>query len=70
MNYYDEVQEQYEEIAIQSTDNMPVGAVIEYSGNDIPVGWEKINDYSTTEQDTARRVVVRYFGTAYPQYPD
>ena len=54
MNYYDEVQEQYEEIAIQSTDNMPVGAVIEYSGNDIPVGWEKINDYSTTEQDTGK----------------
>lgn len=54
MNYYDESQEQYEEIAVQSTDNMPVGAVIEYSGNDIPVGWEKVNDYSTTEQDTGK----------------
>lgn len=54
MNYYDESQEQYDEIAVQSTDNMPVGAVIEYSGNDVPVGWEKVNDYSETEQDTGK----------------
>lgn len=54
MNYYDEGQEQYEEIAIQAIDNMPLGAVIEYSGNDVPVGWEKVNDYSTTEVDTGK----------------
>ena len=54
MNYYDEEQEQYEEIAIQAIDNMPLGEVIEYSGNDVPVGWEKINDYSTTEVDTGK----------------
>lgn len=54
MNYYDESQEQYEEIAVQSTDNMPVGAVIEYSGNDVPVGWEKVNDYSTNEVNTGK----------------
>lgn len=54
MNYYDEGQEQYEEIAIQAIDNMPLGAVIDYSGNDVPVGWEKINDYSTTETNTGK----------------
>lgn len=54
MYYLDESTGNYIPQGIKALDNMPVGAVIEYSGNDVPVGWEKVNDYSTTEQDTGK----------------
>ena len=57
MQYYNETSQQYEELSIKALDSMPVGTVVEYTGTDIPNGWEQVNDYSTTEIDTGKRWV-------------
>lgn len=38
-------------------ETLPVGSTIEYTGTvqDIPDGWEEVNDYSTTEIDTGKK---------------
>ena len=41
-----------ESIYVKALDSLPVGSQIEFSGTDIPTGWEQVNDYSTTETDT------------------
>lgn len=48
---------QWEEITIKALDSMPVGSIVDYDGqvSDIPVGWEQVNDYSTTDEiDTGK----------------
>lgn len=48
--------DQWVDVNIKALDSMPVGTKILFDGDvlDIPVGWEEVNDYSTTEIDTGR----------------
>jgi len=43
------------DVNIKALDSMPVGTQVEYTGEDIPTGWEEVNDYSTTEIDTGKK---------------
>ena len=45
-----------EEVYVKALDSMPVGAEIDFTGadSDIPLGWEKVNDYSTSEVNTGK----------------
>ena len=43
------------DLSIKALDSMPVGTQVEYTGTDIPNGWEQVNDYSTTEIDTGKK---------------
>ena len=43
------------DVNIKALDSMPLGTQVEYTGTDIPAGWEQVNDYSTTEIDTGKR---------------
>ena len=44
-----------ESIYVKALDSLPVGSQIEFSGTDIPAGWEEVNDYSTTEVNTGKK---------------
>lgn len=47
--------EQLEKVYVKALDSLPVGSQIEFSGTDIPTGWEQVNDYSTTEMKTGKK---------------
>lgn len=46
----------FEEVYVKALDSLPVGAEIDFTGSasDIPVGWEQVDDYSTTEVNTGK----------------
>lgn len=46
---------QWVDINIKALDSMPVGTQVEFTGDDIPTGWEEVNDYSTTEINTGKK---------------
>ena len=35
-------------------DTLPVGSVIDYTGSTVPAGWEKLDEYSTSEVNTGK----------------
>lgn len=43
------------DVNIKALDSMPVGSQVEFTGTEIPAGWEEVNDYSTTEIDTGKK---------------
>ena len=45
---------QWVDLSIKALDSMPVGTQVEYTGTDIPTGWEQVDDYSTDEVDTGK----------------
>jgi hypothetical protein len=55
MKYRENESEPWKELYIKALDSMPVGTQVEYTGKDIPNGWEEVNDYSTTEMDTGKK---------------
>lgn len=73
MKYKDE-QGNWVSIALPSLDSMPVGTEVDFDGTsaDIPVGWEEVNDYSTSEVNTGKTwidgkpIYRRVFDTATP----
>lgn len=49
MKYKDPVTGELKDIYVKASDTLPVGTVVDYDGEDVPAGWEKIDDYSTNE---------------------
>ena len=47
--------DEWVDLSIKALDSMPVGTQVEYTGTDIPTGWEEVNDYSTTETYTGKK---------------
>lgn len=45
-----------ETVYVKALDSLPVGSEIDFIGSssDIPVGWEQVDDYSTTEVNTGK----------------
>lgn len=43
------------EVTIKALDSMPVGTQVNYTGSDIPVGWQQVNDFSTSEVNTGQK---------------
>lgn len=43
-------------------DSLPVGSVIEFDGNEVPVGYEEVEDVNINEYSTEEIVVGKWFG--------
>ena len=46
MKYKDPVTGELKDIYVKASDTLPVGSVVDYDGEDIPAGWEQIEDDS------------------------
>lgn len=46
----------FEEVYVKALDSLPVGSEIDFTGSvsDIPVGWEQVDSYSTSEVNTGK----------------
>lgn len=44
MKYREDASEPWKELYIKALDSMPIGTQIEFSGTDIPQGWEQVSD--------------------------
>ena len=47
MKYKDPVTGELKDIYVKASDTLPVGAVVDYDGEDIPAGWEQVEDSVT-----------------------
>lgn len=44
--------EQWNDLAVKAADTLPVGTIVAYDGETVPIGYEEVNSYSETEVKT------------------
>lgn len=45
---------EYKDIYIKTFDTLPVGAEVDFTGNEVPAGWTQVDSYSTSEINTGQ----------------
>lgn len=43
---------EWKELNVKVSDTLPIGAIVEYNGDTVPIGYEEVNSYSTNEVKT------------------
>ena len=60
MKFKDPITGEYKELFLKASDTLPIGAIVDYDGDEVPVGYEKVtgaNDYTEEEH-----VIGTWFG--------
>lgn len=52
LKYKDPITGDWKELANSVGDTLPIGAIVEYDGENVPANWEQVSDYSTEETNT------------------
>lgn len=42
----------WKELNVKVSDTLPIGSIVEYDGDTVPIGYEEVNSYSTNEVKT------------------
>ena len=43
---------EWKELNVKVSDTLPIGSIVEYDGDTVPIGYEEVNSYSTNEVKT------------------
>lgn len=43
---------EWKDLTVKAGDTLPIGTIVDYDGDTVPIGYEEVNSYSTTEVKT------------------